>query len=121
MTTKDVKLEWSERTVVERGIILPWQRVERYGPQNIEGRILFAYRLPKGSVLEAGDVFISYNELWAVAERTIDDYIVGNAIADISYHGQMALEQAGLADAETRGGCHGTQKLRDFLNMSDDD
>lgn len=113
-------LVWSTRTVEEKGIVLPWQRIEPYGPfQMADGR--WTDNPPKGTVLESGEVFIPYSSLWDVAERTIDDYLAERMPPNVNSHEQMALEQAGLADRETRGGCHGTQKLRDFLGMSDDD
>lgn len=107
--------EWSTRTIEEQGLMLPWQRIERYGPITIEGYT--TDKPPKGTVLEEGTVFVPYDVLWAVAERTSDDAFMGNMPPHVGYHEQLALEQAGLADGETRGGCHGTDKLREFLKF----
>lgn len=95
------------RTVEERGVVLPWKRVERYGPPLREK--------PKGTVLESGEVFVSMSTLYAVNERTSDDYLREIPPPFVGYHEELALVEAGLADKETRGGIHGTEKLAKFL------
>lgn len=109
-------LKWTTRTIEQKGIELPWQRIERYGPQEIDGRIFFEERPPKGTVIEEGTVFIPESVLYEVAEQGVWDSQFGNALL-LDTHMGYALEQAGLADRETRGGYHGTEKLRLLLGM----
>ena len=108
------ELKWSSRTIKQDGIILPWQRVEPYGPFTFpDGRV--TDKPPKGTVLESGEVFVPMDVLYEVSQRTSTDAMFGVTPPDVGYHEQMALEQAGLARGETRGGCHGTEKLHTFL------
>lgn len=66
------------------------------------------------------DVFIPTDALWAVSERTTDDYIMGNPAPQIGYHEQHVLVHLGLAEEETRGGIHGTVALRVLLERGAD-
>lgn len=115
------KLDWTTRTIEERGIELPWQRVERYGPiLDTNGEAFYAgdNHPPKGTVLESGTVFIPDSVLYGVAEQGDYDSLspFGTALL-LGTHEGYALEQAGLAVQETRGGYHGTEKLRQLLGM----
>lgn len=104
------------RTIEQKGLVLPWERVERYGPNTMLIATAESKERPsKGTVLESGEVFVPYDVLWEVAERTTDDYIMGLPIPSVGYHEKLALVKAGLAVEETRGGIHGTDKLREFL------
>lgn len=100
---------FTTRTVEERGLELPWERLERYGPEHLPGHP------PRGTVLESGTVFIPVNALYEVADRTTDDYLWENPPPQVGYHAQLALVKAGLAEEETRGGIHGTPALRELL------
>jgi hypothetical protein len=93
------------KTVEVHGIELPWVRRKAYAPQ-------------KGIVLGRGTAFIPLTLLEEVAQRTIDDYLYGNMPPELDSEQQLALEQAKLAEKETRGGCHGTDKLRRWLNKA---
>lgn len=112
-------LTWSTRTVQEKGLWLPWERVERYGPQRINGKTLFEDRPPKGTVLESGTVFVTESTLYEVAEQGTYDSQFGSALLLGPYEGP-ALVKAGLAVEETRGGYHGTDKLRRLLDMEEE-
>lgn len=134
MTLARPTLEWTTRVIEQRGLLLPWVRKEPYGrpaaPRTcpIHGRRrevppenprCTCKGIRKGAVLESGEVFVSSSDLYEVAERTIDDYLFHTPPPNIGYHEQLALEQAGLAERETRGGCHGTDKLRRFLGLEE--
>lgn len=109
------EIKLTTRLIAQRGIELPWQRIERYGPNTM----LIAtpeskQRPPKGTVLEEGTVFIPYETLWKVAEQDVWDSQMGSPLL-LGYQEGLALEQAGLAVAETKGGYHGTDKLRELI------
>lgn len=87
------------RTAVEvraiDGIVLPWA----YAAPHEEGR---------------GEVFIEWTVLDDLAEQdTYRSQIYGAFILD--QRTGLALEQAGLAERETRGGYHRTDALLDLL------
>lgn len=101
------------RTVEQRGIELPWQRVERYGPYTTaEGKTVD--KPPKGTVLEEGTVFIPLSTLEELSEQDVWDSQFGSAFL-LDYHEGLALKAVGLAAEETRGGFHRTEKLLEFL------
>lgn len=90
------------RTVTQYGIELPWERVERYGPQYNKHLETWSDNPPKGTVLESGTVFI---ELGVLEELMEADHSFGMGGAYlVGYREGMALEVAGLASQETRGG-----------------
>lgn len=111
--------EWTTRTVVQRGIELPWERIERYGPTVIRGILRFTDRPPKGTVLESGTVFIPASTLYELAEQDVYDSQFGKVLL-LGTHEGYALEQAGLAVEETKGGYHRTDKLLEFLQLTEE-
>lgn len=103
------------RTIEQRGIELPWQRVERYGPYEInDGSGRYTDNPPKGTVLDSGVVFIPLSTLEDLAEQDVYDSQFGRVLL-LDYHEGLALEAAGLAAKETKGGYHRTDKLLEFL------
>lgn len=99
------------RTV--RGIRLPWERIERYGPTTYpNGQV--SDDPPKGTVLESGEVFIDLDTLYQLAEQDVWDSQFAEALL-LGYHEGLALEAAGLAAQETRGGFHRTDLLLAFI------
>ena len=107
-------------TRVIRGIRLPWQRVERTGPiPTADGRVMHADHAPKGTVLDSGEVFIPLETLEELAEQGQWDSQFGSAYL-LGTHEGLALEAAGLAERETRGGYHRTDALRAFLDAAYD-
>lgn len=113
------KLRWATRTIEQKGIVLPWKRVEHHGPQEINGRRFFEDRPPKGTVLERGTVFIPETTLYELAEQGTYDSQFGSAFL-LGVHEGYALAEAGLAVQETKGGYHGTDKLRRLLKMREE-
>lgn len=103
-----------EETRVIKGIRLPWERVERYGPQLNRHTNTMTDHPPKGTVLESGEVFIEMSTLYDLSEQDVWDSQFGSVLT-LGYHEGMALEQAGLAVEETRGGFHRTERLMKFL------
>jgi hypothetical protein len=99
------------RMVPSRFIVLPFER-------RATGIDVSLGRAAKvGDVFESGTVEISESLLYDVNDRDIDDYLVGNIPTfHISSEQTWALEQAGWAVRETRGGVHGTDALTEFLD-----
>lgn len=91
------KLETQTRTVTERGITLPWTR-ETGGMLKPDGG-----REPKRT--ERGEVFVTLYTLEEVAEQGPWDSQGGDVLL-LDFPEGLALEQAGLAVRETRGGYH---------------
>lgn len=115
MKVKVKDIEVTTRTVEQRGIVLPWQRVEQTGPITLPGgRVAFEDHPPKGTVLDEGEVFIPLDTLYALLEQERWDSQFEHAFL-LDYHEGLALEAAGLAQRETRGGYHRTQALVDLL------
>lgn len=102
------------KTVEVRGIVLPWKKIERYGPIYSPWIANPPYRPPKGTVLESGEVFIPLSTLEELAEQDTYDSQFGQVFL-LDYHEGLALEEAGLAAGETKGGYHRTDKLLAFL------
>lgn len=115
-TTTDA-LRWTTRTIEQKGIELPWRRLEGYGPQEINGRTFFEDRPPKGTVLEGGTVFIPESTLYELAEQDVYDSQFGSPVL-LGTHEGLALVAAGLAVEETKGGYHRTDKLLRLLEAS---
>lgn len=97
------------RTIEQKGIVLPWKRVEPYGPRHI-----LDDRPPKGTVLDSGEVFIPMGTLAELAEQDRMDSQFGSVFL-LGMREGLALEQAGLAEQETRGGYHRTDALMAFM------
>lgn len=105
----------TSETRIVKGIVLPWQRVERSGPLTTsDGNTHFEDRPPKGTVLDSGEVFIELNTLYELAEQDRWDSQFGSALLLGSREG-LALVEAGLAEEETRGGFHRTDLLLAFI------
>jgi hypothetical protein len=101
------------RTVEEQGIELPWERWS-YPAVFKDGKNLTPDR-PHPSVLEeSGTVFIPMDDLYQLSEQDTWDSQFGSALLFGSHEG-LALEQAGLAVRETKGGYHRTDKLLAWL------
>jgi hypothetical protein len=109
------EIKVQSRTVEEKGIVLPWVRYEPTGPIRLpNGEMAMTERLPKGSRIEHGEVFIPMSTIYELAEQDIWDSQFGSAFL-LDQHEGYALEQAGLAARETRGGFHRTDKLLAWL------
>lgn len=107
------EIRLTSRTVVQHGIELPWERRERYGPQYMKGAKAWTDHPPKGTVVESGTVFI---ELGTLEELMEADHSLGMGGAYLmGYHEGMAVELAGLASQETRGGYYTTSEQRERL------
>ncbi len=123
MAMSDTAVVLASRTEVVYGVELPWEERERYDrpaypdtcPQHHPevhthpgGRCTCA-PVVKGALINRGTVFVSLSTLYEVCERTTDDYLRGSLPPSIGFREGLALEQAGLARRETRGGYHGTE------------
>lgn len=89
---------WSERTYVERGVRLPYRTPARPGNESM-----------------VGEIFIPERTLWELAEQDTHDSQFGMPLL-LDYYEGFALEQAGLAVRETRGGFHRSATLLTFLD-----
>lgn len=96
------------------GVRLPWQRVEKYGP-NQDPSGAWSDHPPKGTVLDSGEVFVSLSTLEELAEQDEWDSQFGSAFL-LDLHQGLALEAAGLAVSETRGGYHRSESLQQFID-----
>jgi hypothetical protein len=99
MNIEDIR--FTTQIVVVEGIELPWQELKPYEPD-------------KGSVLREGTVFVSMDTLYQLSEQGLWDSSFGNVLL-LDYLEGLALEAAGLAERETRGGHHRTDLLMEFL------
>ena len=99
------RVEIVTKTVEVQGLELPWVKRKLYAPN-------------KNQIIDSGMVFIPLDLLEEVANRTNDDYIYGIPPPSLTYPMQLALEQAKLAERETRGGYHGTDKLRRLVRLT---
>lgn len=114
MSTPEIKIE--SRVNTTKGIYVPWQKVERQGPIEMnDGRIWGKDREPKGTVLGEGMVFVPFDTLYALYEQGHWDSQFGSALILNDPKEALALEALGFAEEETRGGYHGTDKLRDWM------
>lgn len=89
------------KTVEVHGLELPYHWESGYPDSSFEPR--------------SGTVFISNEQLVEVAERDQWAGAFGAMLVDLPPWAEHALEQAGLGVRETRGGVHGTDKLRELL------
>ncbi|MGV8847610.1 hypothetical protein [Tessaracoccus sp.] len=89
------------QTRVVDGVVLPWVHRKPYPPD-------------AGAELGRGEVFIAMSTLDNLAEQDVWDSQFGQPFMLGANEGQ-ALEQAGLAVRETRGGYHRAGGLRGFL------
>lgn len=108
------------RTIEVKGIVLPWEEVERYGSDltYADGRQMYPERKPTGTVVASGEVFISLDTLYELSEQDVWDSQFGSAYL-LGHHEGLALEKAGLAVRETRGGYHRSETLLKFLESVD--
>ena len=114
-------IEIRTRTIEEKGIVLPWERTERYGCDLLyptgharEGEVMYPDRKPTGTVIETGEVFVPLQTLYDLADQDVWDSQFGSAFLLSNQEG-LALVGHGLAEQETKGGYHRTQKLLEFL------
>jgi hypothetical protein len=107
MKLKNIKV--TSRTVVEKGVLLPWERWS-YPAVFKDGKNLTPDRPHPPVLLDSGSVFVPLDTLYELSEQDVFDSQFGSAFL---LHGDVgpALEQAGLAAQETRGGYHRTEKL----------
>lgn len=114
------------------GVELPWEERENYDvpaypdtcPKHSPVPEELKYANPrctchpraKGDLIDQGTVFVPLSTLESVCERTTDDYWSGVTPPIVGHREGLALEQAGLAERETRGGYHGTDAGRQALN-----
>lgn len=105
----------STKAVEVKGVILPWERVERYGPSTTAWGV-YIDKPPKGTVLDSGEVFVPLSDLYELAEQRRWDSSFGSSFSLTSYLAKLAVVKAGWAVEETRGGIHGTDALRTWLN-----
>lgn len=107
-------------TVVRHGITLPWVEVERYGSDLLythgprEGEQMYPDRKRTGEVRNQGEVFIPLGTLEELMEAE-NSWGMGGSF-QLGYHEGMALEQAGLATRETRGGFHSREEQKAALD-----
>lgn len=98
MTAQDEIQKTTETRVVE-GIRLSFEK------------LTYHIGVPYDTGTETLEVFIEASTLVALCEQGEWDSQLGGALL-LDYHEGMALEQAGLAEQETRGGFHGTDEVR---------
>lgn len=101
------------RVVEQKGITLPW---ERWSPRAVfrDGVNLTPERPDPPVLQDSGEVFVPLDTLYELAEQGIWDSQFGSAFLLGAYEG-LALEAAGLAERETKGGYHRTDKLVEWL------
>lgn len=130
MTTSDTGVALTSRTKVVYGAELPWEEREPYDkpahpdtcPQHHPevhphpGGRCTCSPVVKGTLINRGTVFVSLSTLYEVCERTTDDYWSGATPPSIGFREGLALEQAGLAVREARGGYHGTEAGKRVLD-----
>lgn len=103
----DIKMIQVVRKVrTEVGVVLPYRR-EHHGPWDFSTT---PASLPVERV-EEGTVFVSWATVQELADQQPFDSEFGGALLLDLYEG-LALEQAGFAVQETRGGYHGTKKTK---------
>lgn len=95
------------KAVEVRGVILPWERKTRAWIE-----------VPPDTVIESGEVFIPLCTLTQLAEQDVYDSQFGTPFL-LGLHEGLALEAAGLAVRETRGGYHRTELLLKFLKEAE--
>lgn len=95
------KIKMITRTVEVRGIELPYVWTGQGKANQL-----------------SGTVFVSMDELVEVAEQDEWAGAFGNSLVLGEPWADLALAQAGLAVRETRGGVHGTKKLKKFLKKN---
>lgn len=93
------------RMVPEHGITLPWQWVAPCDDPSAGSH--------KGDVVDSGTVFVTVETLEAVASQDPWAGAFGESLT-IGWHEKLALVQAGLAVEETRGGVHGTERMKEM-------
>lgn len=116
--TQEVRL--ATRTRVQYGVELPWEERERYGsdlryPKGHarEGEQMYPDRQPTGTIVKTGTAFVPLGVLEELLEA---DHSLGMGDAYlVGYREGMALEKAGLARQETRGGYYTREEERERL------
>jgi hypothetical protein len=101
------------RTVEEKGIVLPWERWS-YPAVFRDGVNLTPERKHPSVIEDSGEVFVPMNTIYELAEQDRWDSQFGSAFLLGPDEG-LALEAAGLAERETKGGYHRTDKLLTWL------
>lgn len=101
------------KTVEVKGVNLPW---EMWTPNPVfkDGVNLTPERPNPPELLKSGDVFISEDTLYELESQGRWDSQFGSALLLDPYKG-LALEAKGWAERETRGGYHGTEKLKKWM------
>ena len=101
-------LERRRRVVTETGITLPYRK-RKYEP-------FVPGRPPAGKVFEEGVVFVGYDFLEALSEQGTWDSQFGNVLLCHDDRIEAALEAIGFLVKETKGGVHGTDELKAWLD-----
>jgi hypothetical protein len=103
------------RTIEQRGITLPW---ERWSPTPVfrDGVNLTPDRPNPPERTDSGEVFVPVETLYELAEQDMWDSQFGKVLLLGTYEG-LALEAAGLAVRETRGGYHRTDALVELIEL----
>jgi len=109
-----MKINVTSRTVVEKGILLPWERWSIPPVFGKEGDNLTPERPDPPVLLDSGTVFITMDMLYELSEQDRWDSQFGRVLL-LPPHEALALEAAGLAERETKGGYHRTDKLVAFI------
>lgn len=109
---KLIRVKEKEVTKTIKFITLPWNKLAN-GYDKLGGRAEI------GDVLESGIVDIPLNKIYRLAEQDRWDSQFGGAFIDLDTKEGWALEQAGLAERETRGGHHRTDLLTDWMEAND--
>lgn len=94
----------TEQTRVVKGIELPWDVTDKRWAEDWIAR----------GKHTTGTVFVDQDTLMNLADQGVWDSQFGSVLLLDMLEG-IALEQAGLAQQETRGGYHGTEKLKELL------
>jgi len=104
----------TSRTIVEDGIVLPWERWTVPPVILADGRNVTPDRPNPPVLQETGEVFIPLNLLYELGEQDQWTSAFGNAFL-LGPHEGLALEAAGFAVRETKGGYHRTDALVAWL------
>lgn len=107
------------RIVEQRGVMLPWERWTPPKVYDTQGVDCTPERPDPPQLLNSGEVFVPLSTLEEVACQGRWDSQYGSALV-LTATKKYALVAAGWAREETRGGIHGTDALRQWLNQNCD-
>lgn len=104
--TVTLPVAWGSRVITQRGIWLPYRDERRRW--NSDYTKLEVYQVTEGTV------FVTESDLEELSNQERWDSSFGSALL-LGHLEGIALEQAGLAIKETRGGYFRSDTLQDFL------